>query len=123
LNQDEIKAVMMKNFERYYIESLKRSWFLADRTERKLRLKYVIELSVELNKIKQHGIFAVGLGEGAIEKIIEGDYEEANRYASDFTFEHDGPEVAKQYGPLWERFRELLHEARDHALVLSVMNL
>ena len=99
-------------FEEGYERAFKRSWFTADRTERKHRIKYVALLSAELEKIRAVDIFGTGLGEGAIEQLIEGNYDEMMQYCGDFAFD-DEADVRARYAPLWKRFRELLTEAYE----------
>jgi hypothetical protein len=85
------------------MKQVSRAWCLASREERKLRLRTVVALSVELHRIKQVSIFATASGEGAIEAVIEGDWKEAAGRASDLTFEKD-PIAKERHGALWEPF-------------------
>ena len=106
---DKLREILEDVFEKGYKRSFERSWFSADRAERKHRIKYVVLLSAELEKIRSQNIHATALGEGAIEQLIEGNYDEMMRYREDFIF--DGEEYCEKYASLWERFRQLLEEA------------
>jgi hypothetical protein len=106
---DKLREILEDVFEKGYQRSFERSWFSADRAERKHRIKYVVLLSAELEKIRSQNIHATALGEGAIEQLIEGNYDEMMRYREDFIF--DGEEYCEKYASLWERFRQLLEEA------------
>jgi hypothetical protein len=89
-------------------ELVAKSYALADGGERKARLSAIIALSAELERIRAINIFATALGEGAIEAVIEGDWEEVMGFWSqlDFNLESDGGLV---HCSLWARFREILH--------------
>lgn len=94
------------------LDTLSRSFNRQKRPERKRRMKFIVLLSAELEAIRQKvGIFSSGLAEGAIEGVIEGDWRLVKEFAGDFTFEHEGGETEKVYGPAYARFRELLMEA------------
>jgi len=96
------------------LDALSRSFHRQDRRERKRRLKYVIQLSAELDRIRREvGIFASGLAEAAIEDVLTGDWRRAKEYAGDLVFETKGGETEKVYGAAYAVFRELLQEAFD----------
>lgn len=99
---------MMDTFHEYQWEKVLASWFNQDRKEKKARLHAVMDLSVELVKIKQVSIFATMHGEAVIEEIIEGDWKAAERWAADMDFASEGPDIAATYAPLWEPFRATL---------------
>ena len=101
---------LFKRLEEAYEEAFKRSWFCANRPERKHRIKYVLLLSAELERIKAQSIQATLLGQAAIEDLIEGNYREMIVLRSDLSFDD---EFRDRYVPLWARFRELLQEAYD----------
>lgn len=102
---------MLSMAEEHHVEMLRRSWFCQDRAEQKARLAAVIDLSVELARIRSIDIFATGLGEIAIMEVITGDWEALARWVDDFTFAHEGVECARRYGPLWAQFRLTLEAA------------
>lgn len=94
----------------FRMKQVSRSWCLASREESKLRLRTVMALSVELDRIKRVSIFSTGLAEGAIEAVIEGDWKRAAEWGSDLTFADDS--IAKEsHGALWEPFVILLRAA------------
>lgn len=87
------------------------SYCLQDPEEQEARVRTVMELSVELQKIKDVNIFSTSLGVAPIESIIQGDWDGAAHWVEHFTFAKEGPECAAQFGPLWERYRAVLHTA------------
>jgi len=94
------------------LDTLNRSFTRQMRPERKRRLKYVILLSYELERIRREvGIFASGLAEGAIEDVLGGDWRRAREFAGDLVFEMEGGETQEVYGAAYAVFRELLQEA------------
>lgn len=93
------------------VRKLYNAYCLVDRAEQRARLNTIMELSVELQKIKEKDSFSTRMGETPIESILEGEWDYAATYVSHFTFESEGPEVAAKYGPLWERYRTVLHTA------------
>ncbi len=97
------------------ISEIERSWPFQDKDERKARLRTIIALSVELDKIKAVSTFSTLLGAGAIEDVIEGDWKSVSMWASFFTFEQEGPEYVQNYGPLWQGFVAILRGAAVEA--------
>lgn len=101
------------------------SWFMAEKDERRKRLALVMELSVELERIREHSIFATGTAVAAIEAVIEGDLAGMKIWAESFSFEEEGEDIRTRYAPLWRSFRETLEaacviaEARDRAPVTA----
>lgn len=89
------------------------SWAQQDRDERKRRLNFITELSIELAKIKEHHNFATGLAELGIESVIEGDWKMVQEWAEHFTFtdEHEGTRAT--YANVYARYAELLQQAYD----------
>lgn len=102
-----------ERFDEFYEEAFKRSWFAANRPERKHRIKYVLQLSAELERIKAQSIQATLIGQAAIEDLIEGNYREMIVLHDDLSFADEDEEFREKYVPLWIRFRELLQEAYD----------
>lgn len=103
---------MMDTFEEYRWHSILRSHVLAVPEERRARLKTIMELSVELAKVKETTFGSTGLAEGAIEAVIEGDWARVEQSSTYFTFEeekgsHD-PTYADRMNKLYERFRGVL---------------
>lgn len=94
----------MANFEEYRFRQLLRSHFLQPPDERKARMSTLIELAAELHRIKKMDIFATKLGEGAVEAVIEGDWERAEGYVSDLRFKDEDEGLRLRYAPLWEPF-------------------
>jgi hypothetical protein len=102
-----------ERFDEFYKEAFERSWFAANRPERKHRIKYVLQLSAELERIKAQSIQATLLGQAAIEDLIEGNYREMIVLHDDLSFADEDEEFRDRYVQLWTRFRELLQEAYD----------
>jgi len=110
-------------------ERLLQSYVLVSREEQKARLQTVIALSVELTKVLQETIFATGLAEMAIERVIEGDWRGAEEYLTVLTFEEEivdarlepgAQEVFRSKRQLYEPFCSMLFvackAARDRAV-------
>lgn len=89
------------------------SWAQQDREERRRRLNFVTELSVELAKIKTHHNFATGLAEMGIESIIEGDWKMVQEWAEHFTFQDESEGTRGTYAGVYARYSELLQQAYD----------
>jgi hypothetical protein len=97
-------------------KAILRSPVFATREERIARRTAVIELSIELGRIREHTLGATGLAEHAIECIMEGDWESAGEYAPDFLFQRerhgaDSPEthaVDRRMAATYERFHATL---------------
>jgi hypothetical protein len=88
------------------------SWFWQDRQERKRRLNFITELTIELEKIKVTTLFATSLAELGIESIIEGEWKMVKEWAEHFTFVDD-PTTKAHYPNLFARFSELLQQAYE----------
>lgn len=89
-------------------EKLTTSWALQSREERKRRLRAVIQLSVELNRIRETTNFATRLAELAIEAVIEGDWKMVAECTEHLTFNDESEELRKTSAPTFAVFRELL---------------
>lgn len=94
-------------------EKVEVSWFRQERDERKRRLNFVMELSVELAKIKETTLFSTGLAELGIESLIEGDWKMVQEWAEHFTFQEETHESIKSHASVYARFSELLQQAYD----------
>ena len=105
---------MLGTFAEHQWEGILRCYRLASRDERKARLRVVMELSVELVKIRKENIFCVAFGERIIEDIIEGDWLSAERDNSELTFE-DTVERQAYYDELWSVFRAIVLSACSEA--------
>lgn len=100
---------MMETFAEHQWRALLRSYVLAMRPERRARLQAVMELSVELAKIKAESIHATAFHEQLIEAIIEGDWKEVakiNGWLGEW-----GSEDRGQREKLWENFRAIAMSA------------
>lgn len=92
-------------------EKVQESWFRQERDERKRRLGFVMELSVELVKIKEQIMFCTALAESAIEAIIEGDWRMVKDWADHLSFEDERIEIHASSAHVYAKFRELLMQA------------
>jgi len=97
---------LLAQFGEYRMEQVSRSWCLVLPDERRHRLRVVMDLSVELAKIKLASGFATRLGESAIEAVIQGDWKQVAEYAAMFTWEDHA-----RYGVIWESFVLILRTA------------
>ena len=92
-------------------EKLSASWALQPREERKRRLRTVMQLSVELLRIRETTEFSTRLAELAIESVIEGDWKMVEEWTEHFTFEDEHAQVREKQAPIFATFRELLLQA------------
>lgn len=94
-------------------EKVGESWFRQDRNERKRRLGFVMELTVELEKIKETTNFCTGLAELGIESVIEGDWKMVQEWAEHFTFSEEASEIRESHASAYAHLSELLQQAYD----------
>jgi len=102
-HDDAVKSIMAI-VERAMAERLQRSFCLASRDERKGRLRAVMALSAELERLQAESIFATGLAEGVIADIIEGEWGSAHNLGMHFTFETEGEHLRTEQAPRWAKF-------------------
>lgn len=107
---------MIVGAEKYREETLLRSWCLQGRDERKARLQAVIDLSVELAKIRAVDRFSTAFGEMVIEEVIQGRWDEAQRIAQHCRFNEEDERLRQEYAPLWAHFVFLTEVASVEAL-------
>jgi len=74
---------MWRTFDEYRLKQLERSWFMITKDEQKQRLRALTTLIVELEKIKAVSIQATLIGEGLVERVIEGDWDQVAAYRDD----------------------------------------
>jgi hypothetical protein len=105
-------------FAQHLAERFARSWFSAMRPERRARMRVITQLIVELENIRKVSDFATGIGEGLIEDVIEGNWQDVDRCAGDLEFKDDSARRAR-YAPLWATFvmiaRAACAQARERA--------
>lgn len=107
-NVKDLMDRMMGIADKHRLLQILRSWCFVSFEERNARLRLVIILSVELERIRAVNVFSTRLGEGVIEYVIEGDWKAAWQLAEHFKFEQEREELRAQYAPLWRRFVELV---------------
>ena len=107
---DAIKQ-MFERVGEHRLKAFMASWFMAERDDRKRRLTVVMQLSLELQKIREVSGFATRLGEAAIESVIEGDIAVMRTWAESFAFEDEDLGIRMRYEPLWRAFRRTLEAA------------
>lgn len=95
------------NYTDWELERVGRCWTMQTRETRKRRLEAIIQLSIELGKIREIDRFGTRFGGVVIEKLIEGDLEEAREAANCQTFEGESEELKARYVPIWAKFREM----------------
>lgn len=106
---------MMEKYGEHRLEVISRAWCVVDKWERNHRLRTVVALSVELEKVRSVDRFSSAFGEMAIEAVIQGDWREVDQVAEFLTFESEGETTAQKYGPLWEDFRTIAQAASAEA--------
>ena len=92
-------------------EKLAASWCLQPREEQRRRLRAVLQLSIELGRVRETTNFATRLAELAIESVIEGDWKMVEEWADHFTFGDEAEELRQRSAPTFAVFRELLLQA------------
>jgi hypothetical protein len=92
-------------------QSIERAFFRQRKEEKKRRLDFIMRLSVELVKIREHTNFATGICEMAIEDVIEGDWKGVEMWAGHFDFAGECKEMQEQYIPIFAAFQQILNEA------------
>ena len=102
-------------FAEWQLERFQRSFYNADRLERRARLRVVTELVLELEEIKKVSMFSTALGQGAIEDVIEGDWRRVADNAVWFRFDEESVELRERYAPLWSKFVAILQGAAAEA--------
>lgn len=108
---DDLKEKIMDLLREHTFERICESWFNQQRDERKRRLHFVMELSIELAKIKEKMTFSTGLAELGIESVIEGDWKMVKEWADHFSFNEEREEIRLSCADTFARFRELLQHA------------
>lgn len=89
--------------------------------EKKRRRAAIIQLAVELEKIREVNAFATNTGELAIEAIIEGTWEMVGYFVRDFRFREDpslrcpaGPSSAEDENrERWKKFADILEQTYE----------
>ncbi len=105
---DEVPRSTFDFIEQVMAKRLQRSFCLARRDERKGRLRAIIALSVELERLRAESLFATGLAEQVIEDIIEGEWGSALQLGLHFSFEDESEPIRTQEQPRWARFVEIV---------------
>lgn len=104
---------MWRTFDEYRLKQLERSWFMVTRDEQKQRLRALMTLILELEKIKAVSIQATAIGESLLERVIEGDWDQVQAYHDDLvgSFNEEGDESwegllehNRKHRALWEGF-------------------
>jgi type II secretory pathway component PulL len=106
----DLKEHLVNLLYQHNINKIYESWFRQERAERKRRLNFVMELSIELAKIKETTNFSTGLAELGIESVIEGDWTMVKEWADHFTFEEERSEIRLSHASVYARFSELLQQ-------------
>ncbi len=100
-----LTRLLFRVADEYVARMLERSWFLQPLGERQVRLRTVRALVVEQDRVERdHGPYLTSTASGAIERVIEGDWPEATRYADDLVSD----DVRDQR---WLHFAELIRTA------------
>jgi len=91
---------MLDAFAAHQHERLRRSFCIAEPMDRRHRLRTIVALSAELEKIRKVSIQATAVGERVIEAVIEGDWKDAEESLGDLVM----PETGEAHAKLWEGF-------------------
>lgn len=96
----DIFSGMLDTFAAHQHERLRRSFCIAEPVDRRHRLRTIIALSAELERIRKENISATAIGEHVIEAVIEGDWKYAEECLGDLVT----PESGEAHGKRWESF-------------------
>ena len=108
----ELLSSKVRNAVRSRIdEQIAASWCLQTLEEKKRRRHAVVELAVELGRIRAVTQFSTLLAEAAIEAVIEGDWKRVAEWAEHFTFVGESDELRDEYAPIFAVFTEMLRQA------------
>jgi hypothetical protein len=77
------------------------------RDERKRRMKYIVALSVEHDRICQQDRFATYWSEACIEAVINGDWNEVKMWAESLKFKDEGADIRNLAAPKFAKFVEI----------------
>jgi hypothetical protein len=114
MSDSKVKSVfraMWRTFDEYRLRRLETSWFMVTREEQKQRLRALTRLILELEKIKAVSIQATLIGEGLIERVIEGDWKQVQAYHDDLVAAFNEPLSSETK---WEGYQE--HQEKHQAL-------
>lgn len=89
-------------------EKLANAWCIQPPDEQKRRRRAVIELSIELGRIRDKEQHGTRLAELAIEAVIEGDWKMVEEWAEHFSFADEHEQIQRSTAPVYAVFRELL---------------
>lgn len=89
-------------------EKLVNAWCIQRPEEQKRRRRAVIELSIELGRIREKENHGTRLAELAIEAVIEGDWKMVEERADHFAFAEEHEQIRQSSAPVYAVFRELL---------------
>lgn len=107
-----MKLPNLEEVQERQMTRLNQSWFFQMRPERKHRLKYVVKLSAELERIKAIDVFGTAFGAAVIEFLIEGDYDQMLVYDREMLVYEPMPSTSRTaYDQLWATFKATLQEA------------
>lgn len=86
---------------------------LQARDERRRRMKYVVAMSVEHDRICQQDRFATFWSEACIEAVINGDWDEVKMWAESLKFKNEGPDIRNIAAPKFANFVKIALEAYE----------
>jgi hypothetical protein len=104
LTMEDVLRRLFNSYPEHVFRKIMRCHTLADREEQTARVRAIIDLSIELGRIKAIDVFSTRLASSAIEHIIDGDWSAAEGYTEMFTFEEESEELRARYAPLWADF-------------------
>jgi len=81
--------------------------------EQKRRMKYIVAMSVEHDRICQQDRFATFWSEDCIRAVIDGDWNEVKMWADSLKFEGEGVEIRNIAAPKFAKFVEIALEAYE----------
>ena len=106
-----LSAKTREALRRRLAEQVEASWVLQSPEEKRRRRHAVVELAIELGRIRDVTQFSTLLAEAAIEAVIEGDWKRVEEWADHFTFVGESDELRDRHAPIFAVFTEMLRQA------------
>lgn len=83
------------------------------REEKARRMKYLVRMAAEQERIEAQDIFATRWSQACIEAVIEGDWNAVEMWTKELTFEKEHPHIKELAARRFVKFVEIAKEALD----------
>ena len=102
---DWMRTADILRYERWYGSQVQ--------DERQRRMKYIVALAAEHERICERDQFATRWSEACIEAVIAGDWDEVKMWIGSLKFDHEGPNIRSAAAPKFAKFVEIAQAAYD----------